>query len=65
MQRAVRFNGIAIASVKAIDYRIHVWGVNKDEVINVLKNSDVNEKSGSLKITKKLIFLFLITKEQK
>ena len=44
LQRAVSFNGAAIASVKAIDYRIHVWDGNKDETTNLLKNSDLNKK---------------------
>ena len=42
------FNEIALVSVKANDYRIHVWFLNKDEVINVLRNTDLTEKCGIL-----------------
>ena len=48
MQKAMSFNDIAIVSVKGIYYRIHSWYMSKDDTINIMKNSDLNEKSGSL-----------------
>ena len=45
MQKAVDFNDVAVVSVKEIDYRIHFWYMSKDDAINIMKNSDLNEKS--------------------
>ena len=47
IQKAMNFN-IAIVSVKGSDYRIHFWYINKDDKINIMKNSDLSEKSGLL-----------------
>ena len=41
-------NDVPIASVKRNDYRIHFWYMSKDEVINLLRNEDLIEKSGTL-----------------
>ena len=48
MQKAVNFNNVAIASVKGCDYRIHFWYMSKNDAINIMKNSDLNAKSGLL-----------------
>ena len=48
MQKATSFNDVAIISVKESDYRIHFWYISKYDAKNVLKNSNLNEKSGSL-----------------
>ena len=48
MQEAMNFNNVAIASVKGNDYRIHFWYMSKDGAINIMKNSNLNEKAGSL-----------------
>ena len=45
IQKAMNFN-IPIVTVKGSDYRIHFWYMNKDDKINIIKNSDLNEKSG-------------------
>ena len=29
-------------------YKIHFWYMSKDDAINIMKNSDLNEKSGLL-----------------
>ena len=50
MQKAINFNNVAIVFVKGGDYRIHFWYMSKDDAINILKNSDLNEKSGLLQI---------------
>ena len=42
------FNGVAIVSVKGSDYRIHFWYISKDDAINIMKNYNLNEKSGLL-----------------
>ena len=48
MQKAMNFNDATNASVKGRDYSIHFWYMNKDDAINIMKNSDLNEKSGLL-----------------
>ena len=44
----MNFNDIAIVSVKGSNYRINFWCITKDDTINSMKNSDLNEKSGLL-----------------
>ena len=48
----------AIVSVKGNDYRIHFWYMSKNDAINIMKNSNLNEKSGSLQF-----FTYLIISE--
>ena len=48
MQKAVNFNNVAIVNVRGSDYRIHFWYMCKNYAINKMKNSNLNEKSGSL-----------------
>ena len=45
MQKAMTFD-VAIVSVKGSNYRIHFWYTNKNDAINIMKNSNLNEKSG-------------------
>ena len=46
IQKAINFNDAAIVSVKESDYRIRFWYISKNDSINIMKNSDLNEKSG-------------------
>ena len=46
MQKAMSFNDVAIASVKGSDYRIHFCCMSKDDAINIMNNSDLNDKIG-------------------
>ena len=57
MQKTMNFSDVAIVSVKGSDYRIHFWYMSKNDTINIIKNSNLNEKSGLLYIKwmKKLI----------
>ena len=48
MQKAINFNDVAIVSIKRSDYRIHFWYISKDNAINIMENSNLSEKSGSL-----------------
>ena len=48
MQKAINFNDVAIVSIKESDYRIHFWYMSKNDAINIMKNSNLNEKSGLL-----------------
>ena len=48
MPKARGFNDIAIVFVKGNDYRIQFLYMSKDEVINLSKNADLAEKSGTL-----------------
>ena len=45
MQIAMNFNDVAIVSVKRSDCRIRFWYLSKDDAINIIKNSNLNEKS--------------------
>ena len=42
----MNFNNIAIVSIKESDYRIHFWYMNINDVINIMKIFNLNEKSG-------------------
>ena len=44
MQKAMNLNDIAIASVKGSDYRVHFWYMSKNDAINIMKKSNLNEK---------------------
>ena len=48
MSKATNFNDVAIVSIKRNDYRIHLWYMSKDDAINIMNNSNLNEKAGSL-----------------
>ena len=48
MQEAMSFNDVAIVSVKESNYRIHFWYMSKYDAINIMRNSNLNEKSESL-----------------
>ena len=45
MQKAINFNYVTTVTVKGSDYKIHFWYINKNHSINVMKNSDLNEKN--------------------
>ena len=45
MQKAMTSNDIALASIKGSDYSIHFWITSTNDTINIMKNSDLNEKS--------------------
>ena len=47
----MNFNNVAIASVKGNDHIIHFWYMSRDDAISIIKNSDLNEKSGLLWIS--------------
>ena len=44
MRKAINLNDVAIISVKGSDYRIHFWHMRKNDAINIMKNSNLNEK---------------------
>ena len=48
IQKAMNFNDVAIVSVKGSDYRIHFWCMSKDDAMDIMKNSNLNEESGLL-----------------
>ena len=48
MQKTMNFDDVAIVSVKGSDYRINFWYINKNDAIIIMKNSNLNEKSGLL-----------------
>ena len=44
----MNFNDVAVVSIKGNDCRIHSWYMSKDDAINIMNNSSLNEKTGSL-----------------
>ena len=48
MQKALTFNNIAIVFVKGNAYKIHFWFMSKNKALNLLRNTDLTEKSGTL-----------------
>ena len=48
MQKAVSFNDVAIVYVKGSVHRIHFWHMSKDDVINIMNNSNLVDKMGVL-----------------
>ena len=41
---AYKLKSIAILNVKGVDFRCFLWGISKDEVVNRLNNSVLNDK---------------------
>ena len=58
MQKAMNFVDVTFVFIKGSDYRIYFWYMSKDDWINIMKNSNLNEKSVSLK------FFFIIYKNE-
>ena len=41
----MNFNDVAIVSIKGNNYRIHFWYISKNDTINIIINTNLNEKS--------------------
>ena len=48
MQKAMSFNNAAIVYVKGSAYRNNFWYVSKNDVINIMSNSNLVDKTGVL-----------------
>ena len=46
----MNLNDVAIVSVNGSNYIIHFWYMSKNDAINIMRNSNLNEKSWSLYI---------------
>ena len=46
MQNAVNFNDLAVVSINGSDYWIHFWYMCKDDITNIMNNSNINKKEG-------------------
>ena len=44
----MHFNDFAFVSIEKNDYRIHFWYTSKDYAIDIMKKSNLIEKTGSL-----------------
>ena len=51
------FNDVGIVSIKGSNHRIQFWYKSKDDAINTMNNSSLNEKSG-------LLYIFVIYKNE-
>ena len=41
MQKSMKFNNVAIVSIRGNDYRIHFWHMSKDDAVNIMNNSNL------------------------
>ena len=41
----MNLNDVAIVSVNGSNYTIHFWYMSKNDAINIMRNSNLNEKS--------------------
>lgn len=48
IQKATSFNDLGMSCVKRSNFTIHFWYITKDEAMNLLRNADLTEKSGTL-----------------
>ena len=48
MQKAMRFNNVAIAYFKGNAYRINFWYMSKNDAINIINGSNLVDKRGVL-----------------
>ena len=48
MQKSINFNDVAVIPIKRNDYKIQFWYMSKDDAINIMNNSSLNEKTGSI-----------------
>ena len=48
MQKAMRFNNVAIAYFKGNAYRINFWYMSKNDAINIMNGSNLVDKRGVL-----------------
>ena len=48
MQKAMVFNNVVVAYVKGNAYRIHFWYMSKDDAINIMNGSNLDDKRGVL-----------------
>ena len=48
MQKAIKLWCWFFFPIKGSDYRTYFWYMSKDDAINIMKNSNLNEKSGLL-----------------
>ena len=53
LMMAINLSDIAILNIKGSDYRRAISLVSKNEAINLMQNTDMTEKSGTLKNIKK------------
>ena len=48
MQKAMSFNDVAIVSVNGRNFRNHFLFMSKDDAINIMNNSNLNDKKDVL-----------------
>ena len=48
MQKAINFKDVDFISIKGSYFIIHFWYMSKDDAVNIMKNSNLDEKCGLL-----------------
>ena len=57
LMMSINLNDIAILSIHGVDYHCIIHGISKSEAMGLLRNANLNEKSGTLS---KIIFLYRV-----
>lgn len=63
MQKGTRFNDFAIVYLRRNDYKTHFWNISQDEIVILLKNSDLNKEVHYYNMPKKFFLLFYCKNE--
>ena len=45
---SIEIKNITVLNINGLDYRFIIVGISKSEAINLLKNANLSDKSGSL-----------------
>ena len=50
IQKAIRYNNVAIVYVNGSPCRTHFWYMSKDDAINIMNGTNLTDKTGGLSI---------------
>ena len=59
---SINLNDIAILKISFIDYQRHIYGISKDEAVNLLQNAVLSEKSGAFFKMMYILIIYLYLK---
>ena len=48
LMMSMNLSDLAFLNIKSVDYRCIISGISKNEAINLMQNTDLTEKSGTL-----------------
>ena len=59
---SINLNDIAILKISFIDYQRNIYGISKDEAVNLLQNAVLSEKSGAFLKMMYILIIYLYLK---